>query len=242
MECCAETPFSTPRQAANLGGKDLEVTLERTIAYTQNRRTDNVYVWYNQLNVGSGVCGSNADRKTAADLVRHPRTNPPQLDLIELKAWGTKDTPLHTAIEVVRYGFALLILGRERLDPHFDRLSWPQVQALNLFVLTPDDWYACSWADLGVDCLMEAFHDAMKAAKVIEPKLTCCTFFPKCLRLNGLTREQFLALLSGPDPTNPTFSYANLTPERLVRINAWVDDAFRPVEDARALRTKGNDT
>jgi hypothetical protein len=221
------TDLSLARIRANVSkGHDWELTLERTIVETQKHRSNRRYEWWNQFNVASGIYGSHGGTRVAIDLIRQSHFAR-HFDLIELKAWGAGDDPYDAAWEIVRYCFAFIILGKEREDPCYGHLNWPPLEKANLFVLAPDTWHGQD-----ADDVMQLFHDAFRVGGIREPALSCCAFWPRVLRLTGISVREFRNMLYSPKPRN---GYSNLyqVEGRIERIHKWIDDAFRDVERER---------
>jgi hypothetical protein len=217
------TELSLGRIDANVYDQEnWELTVERTIVASQMNRPGCNYDWYNQFNVASGIGGSDEGRRTAIDLVRKSLYCANLYDLIELKVWNSQDEPYDVGWEIVRYCLAFLILGKEREDPNcFD---WPPLERAEFFVLAPD-----TWRPYDADEVMQLFHDALEIAGNLRPEVSCCTFWPKVLRLSGISMTEFRKMLYHPTPLN---RYGNLyvNDNRIERLHKWVDDAFQEVE------------
>jgi hypothetical protein len=187
--------------------------------------------------VACGICGSDSDKKTAVDILRVEKRRKQSIDLTEFKQWSSKDHPLYTLLEVFRYYCAMLVFGKEALDPHFvgerKGLRWPDFDTARLQVLAPEDWF-CEWDNCGMtDDTVLVFRDAIELLKERLAILRSGYFYEKGLRLRGMTKDGFLSLLKSTSGAQPT-SFKELKESSIRRIASWSNDAFRDVDSTMA--------
>ena len=104
--------------------------------------------WSNQIPVGSGLVGPNADRRVAIDLAH--RKDPSTFSLIELKV--ASDNPLFAAIEILMYGLVFVWSKSNQEKLGYDLKTQPVLAAndITLAVLAPGSYYdGCDLTELG---------------------------------------------------------------------------------------------
>jgi hypothetical protein len=112
-----------------------EVTLERALARACKAlgRSD----WANQVPVASGVLDARSHRRAAIDLVH--RFDPNSYELVELKVGS--DTPLHAALEIIRYGMLWILSRRDKRALGYGSIPLLDAKSIRLRVLAPTRYY-----------------------------------------------------------------------------------------------------
>jgi hypothetical protein len=168
------------------------------------------------------------------------------IDLTEFKQWSSEDHPFYTALEVFQYYCAMLVFGKEGLDPHFSGKNrdnrWPDFERVRLQILAPEEWYERWDERVGVgaaDRTVLVFRDALMMLKDQLPIMASGSYFEKGLRLRGMTRDDFLLLLKNPSGGRPT-SYKDLDNSSISRIASWSNDAFQVVDSIVSESVSGD--
>jgi hypothetical protein len=134
-----EPRLSVERMQALLQGRDIEVTLERTIIAVL--KDGDTHAWGNQFNVAGGVGGGNAYNRTAVDLVRlgGDLQNLVVLDLIELKEWNSPDEVPAVAEQIYTYFCMFWALALRQVEPY---RGWAELlEQVRLWVMAPKSFF-----------------------------------------------------------------------------------------------------
>jgi hypothetical protein len=129
-----ETRLTPERLQTVLAGRDVEVTLERTIlSILQDGETS---WWGNQFNVAGGVGGGTTYNRTAVDLVHVglDQDSATVLDFIELKEWESPDDLHEVAEQVYTYFCMFWTLAQAGVEPNCQSM---EVDRVRLWVLAP---------------------------------------------------------------------------------------------------------
>ena len=132
-----------------------EVTLERAIV--QRWPKD----WTYQMPVASGLFGSRTDKRRAVDLVFDHKNG--HYEFVELKI--KSDTPLHAAMEILKYGLVYLASRKDRAENlAYDGAVLPILRAsrITLCVLAPQRYYG----DRDVAWLEDSINEGLKRSAV----------------------------------------------------------------------------
>lgn len=104
-----------------------------------------VWTWWNQMPIASGLVKHRADRTRAIDLVCKNSANPLHYRLIELKINRNAGAPLSALIEILRYGLVYYVLRKNRKEIWLNDIQLNQeifkATLIELYVIAPKNYY-----------------------------------------------------------------------------------------------------
>lgn len=186
------TEFKQKRIAANLKGRNREVTLERSIVRAM--RLVEGESWYNQFNVAGGMAGSTSDKKTSIDLVRHSRLKG-EYTFIELKDWKAADSPLRILFEIVLYGI-LFTHAKQFSRVNGLHNDTEKIKNVRLAAMVPDQWLeqfrSTTKYPIAPDRVFELAHQSLLKAQSVNAELMQgIVIEPRIYYLRGISRTAF---------------------------------------------------
>ncbi len=221
-----ELALSSQRLRALLTGRNLEVTLERTLAALKSR-------WFNQLNAAGGVGGGNGFNRAAVDLGRfYVGAGLRCVALKELKSWTATDTPREAVEEVFAYCAWLLALRRRGVSP-YERDAWA-LDRVQLHVIAPEEYFRSHG---GVATACEVLRHAeveLAALRVTRPELSGVAVAPAPIVLARRFGEDDFVRCFDTDAVNCLLRSGRsaasalevLRPEAIPALGEWLHDAL----------------
>jgi len=186
-----EIRLSARRLEALLTGRNMEVTLERTIvALRMNAEGES---WANQLNVGAGIGGGTALNRVAVDVARLTGAGKQlRLSLNELKAWRSNEPPRAAVEELFAYGPWLALLRPRAVVP-YNRQPWPQVDHVDMHLMAPAAYFARHGGVAATSSVLRSAETELEALRSRHAELRAVSFAPGPIVLRaGIGAAEFL--------------------------------------------------
>jgi hypothetical protein len=101
---------------------------------------------------------------------------------------------------------------------------------MRLFVLAPVDWYERHKRHGDPDQTIEVFSSAFSVVSNEINDFRCANFHDKGLKLEGLSKDQFVSLFHKKEERQEQYAMTNLRDEEFDRLINWIDAAFRIVD------------
>ncbi len=143
---------------------------------------DEIWNWWNQMPIASGLVEYRADRTRAIDLACKRKTEPSHYRLVELKCNRDAGAPLVALMEIVRYGLVYFVLRKNRECDWLSNvdLSMPIFQAnqIDLCVLAPEDYYdgyRLGWLEINLTSAMNEICEEQLGERLA---MSVSSYFP----------------------------------------------------------------
>lgn len=227
-----ETSLSPQRLAALRSGRNLEVTLERTLIALKTSGAGEV--WFNQLNVAGGVGGGSGFNRAAVDLGRICRhQNLLRMQLNELKGWTANDGPAAAVEELFEYA-AWLALLRARGQLPYSTGHWPKIVKIELQLIAPAEYFERHGGVLLAQSTLERAESELNELRAEHAALTHISFTPMPIVLPArIGAPQFVRCFDGSGieervshrSTAPS-ALDVLQPGKADELRKWLDDAL----------------
>jgi hypothetical protein len=226
-----ELALSPERLRALLAGRDLEVTLERTLVSLKAR--DGSAVWFNQLNVSGGVGGGNGFNRAAVDLGRFSvRNGKISVASKELKSWKSKDTPREAVEELFVYCGWLLALRQRGVSPYKQDV-W-KVDGIQLHLIAPEKYFLWHGGMTAVCGVLRQAEAELAALRATHPELSGVSLSPAPIVLPGRLHEGSFVRCFDADAVNRLIAAGRsavsasevLCPEAIPTLGEWLQDAL----------------
>lgn len=226
-----ELTLSPRRLRALLAGRDLEVTLERTLVSL--KAGDESAVWFNQMNIAGGLGGGNGFNRAAVDLGRFCVWDGKLwVAFKELKSWTAKDTPREAVEELFAYCCWLLALRGRGVSP-YNHQAWA-IDGIRLHLMAPEKYFVRHGGAAAASSVLRQAEAELAALRTTHPELSGVSLAPAPIVLPGRLGEGAFVRCFDPNAINRLLAAGRaaasaaevLRPEAIPAIGEWLRDAL----------------
>jgi hypothetical protein len=224
--------LSPRRLRALLAGRDLEVSLERTLISL--KAADKSMVWFNQFNVAGGVGGGNGFNRAAVDLGRFSVLGGKlRVEPKELKAWTSNDSPREAVEELFAYCCWLLALHRRGVSP-YEHEVWKKLDGIRLHLIAPEPYFTRHRGVATACSVLRQAEAELAALRSVHPELSGVTLAPVPIVLPGRLGPVAFVRCFDPDAANRLVAAGKsaasalevLHPEAVPTLGEWFHEAL----------------